>query len=364
VLHLAIGSDDFLKRAVEALVEIVELEAGYVILLRDDETWDAKPVAAYSKLKNTAKWVPSRTVLRGVVSKKIGIYTERQIDDGPSPSAAVYSEVSSAGKGAVVAAPLLDSQGAVIRVLYGECQVGDAGPDEIRLVLVKLLSSGVSAGLARQKKELEAAQEAARFEACFSKSLAAKLRTQPDMLKGKRATVTILFCDIRGYSGITTKPDPETSERWLHDVLGELSRCNRASRVQGMTKHLKGRVLLTGSARDALKSRYRTRRVVLTKVSGLEEPVSLFEAAAAGDGKAEFFAASEAALDALESALDAIEQESSIDSAAFSNAARQAGVLLGDHAGDGPLLLTLSRATDALIRDGQGCAKVWIPPGK
>jgi len=453
VLQLAIGSDDFLKRAVEALVEIVELDAAYILLLKSDG-WDLGPVASYSKFKPLMKWQPSKTVLNGIISKKIGIYSQRPIEDPASPEI-VYRDHSSMGKGAVVAAPLLDSAGDVIGVLYGECHIGDSGPDALRMALVKLLSSGVSAGLARQTKELEAAQEAARFEAFFSKSLAAKLRQQPDMLKGKKAIVTILFCDIRGYSTISTKLNPETAEKWLHDVLGELSRCildedgvvvdyigdevmamwgapeeqpdqteralraglamvralselnsrwketlwdeldlgvgihrgearvgncgtatkfkygalgdtvNRASRVQGMTKYLKCRVLMTGAAAEALtpKSRSNTRRVVLTRLAGIDQPVHLFEAVPKGEDRA-YFADSVAALDTLEGALEVLEAEKRFDSKAFSNAAQQAGKLLVSHLGDGPLLLTLSRATEALIRDGQGCTKVWTSPGK
>jgi len=454
VLQLAIGSDDFLKRAVEALVEIVELDAGYILLLKPDRSWDLDPKAAYAKFKPLVKWQPSKTVLNGVISKKIGVYSQRQIDDPASPEI-LYRDHSSAGKGAVVAAPLLDSTGEVIGVMYGECPIGDSGPDALRMALVKLLSSGVSAGLARQTKELEAAQEAARFEAFFSKSLAKKLRAQPDMLKGRKATVTILFCDIRGYSTISTRLNPETAEKWLHDVLGELSRCildedgvvvdyigdevmamwgapeeqpdqteralraglamvqalselnsrwketlseqldlgvgihrgeaqvgncgtatkfkygalgdtvNRASRVQGMTKYLKCRVLMTGAAAEALtpKSRSNTRRVVLTRLAGIDQPVHLFEAVPKGEDRA-YFADSVAALDTLEGALEVLEAEKRFDSKAFSNAAQQAGKLLVSHLGDGPLLLTLSRATEALIRDGQGCTKVWTPPGK
>jgi hypothetical protein len=57
-------------------------------------------------------------------------------------------------------------------------------------------------------------------------------------------------------------------------------------------------------------------------------------------------------------------REGRFDKGALAAAARQAGALLEAHPGDGPLTLTLSRATDALVRDGQGCEKVWTPPGK
>ena len=48
----------------------------------------------------------------------------------------------------------------------------------------------------------------------------------------------------------------------------------------------------------------------------------------------------------------------------WDRAAQQAGALLHEHCGDGPLLLTLSRATDALVREGRGFDPVGEPPGK
>ncbi len=93
-------------------------------------------------------------------------------------------------------------------------------------------------------------------------------------------------------------------------------------------------------------------RVVKTRVVNIEEPVDLYEVEAAGpEQRRRFFAESEAALDALESG-------------DFALAARKAGTLLLDQRGNGPLLLTLSRASQALIHDGRGFDPVWGPPGK
>jgi hypothetical protein len=49
---------------------------------------------------------------------------------------------------------------------------------------------------------------------------------------------------------------------------------------------------------------------------------------------------------------------------AHDRAARAAGALLADHTGDGPLLLVLARAADALVRGGADFDPVWVPPGK
>lgn len=450
VLQGAIGSVEFLPRAVEALVEIVGLSSGCV-LLRAGDRWAAEPVAAYPTGEPAGAWRPSPTVLAEVLASRQVFW--RAADDAGGPAAeSVMLGVGLAEKGVVVAAPLVDGRDDVTGVLYGELPGGAVGadPDRLKLALVKVLASGVSAGLARQKTE----RDAALFEAFFSKQLSDRLRRHPDMLDGKTATVTVLFCDIRGYSTLSARLDPGAVVRWLHDVLGEFSRCvldergvvvdyigdelmamwgapeeqpdqtdlavraglamlralpgldarwrgeigadlgvgigvhrgeavvgncgtrtkfkygplgdtvNRASRVQGLTKYLKCPLLITDAAHVALTGTYTTRRVVRTRLAGIDDPVSLFEVAAAGDDKGATFKASQAALDTLEQALGLTEGEGRFDGVGFSKAAREAGKLLGDHPGDGPLILTLSRATDALIRDGRGCTKIWTPPGK
>jgi adenylate cyclase len=449
VLQDAVGSADFLSRAAEALVQIVGLNSG-LVLLRRDGRWDDQPTVTFPPTAGARGLRPSTTILDKLLEQRTTLLEDSEDFQG-----------SLVGMAMVVAAPLVDAAGEVAGVLYGQLPQTDGTmfggadlPVPLKAVLVDMLACGVSAGLARQRQEREAARAQALFEQFFSESLARQLRDRPDMLKSKTATVTILFCDIRGYSTVSRRLGPEKTEEWLHEVLGVLSRCvieedgvlvdyigdellamwgapqtqpdqteravraglnmlralaglnrtwrervgadveigiginrgeaqvgnwgskykfkygalgdtvNIASRVQGMTKYLKCRLLVTKTARGHLGSKYAARRVVLTKLVNIDEPVDLYEVAAAGEGRAEFFAASESALDTLEQALDVLAGEGKFDKGAFANAARQAGAQLEAHPSDGPLILTLSRATDALVRDGQGCAKVWMPPGK
>lgn len=449
VLQDAVGSADFLTGAVKALVEIVGLNSG-VVLLRHDGKWDARPAITHPSDPLLGGLRPSTRVLDTLLRDR------RTLLDSPQDA-----QGSLVGMDTVVASPLLDARGEVVGALYGDMPQanatgfgGAALPAPLKAVLVDLLACGVSAGLARQRQEREAAKAQALFEQFFSESLARQLRDRPDMLKGKTAVVTLLFCDIRGYSTVSRRLGPEKTEEWLHQVLGVLSKCvldedgvlvdyigdellamwgapqpqpdqteravraglnmlrslaglnktwrdrvgselevgvginrgeaqvgnwgseykfkygalgdavNVASRVQGVTKYLKCRLLVTAAAREHLGGRYASRRVVRIKLVNIDEPVDLYEVAAAADGRAEFFAASEGALDKLEQALDVLARDGRFDRGALAAAARQAGALLEGHPSDGPLILTLSRATDALVRDGLGCEKVWTPPGK
>lgn len=127
---------------------------------------------------------------------------------------------------------------------------------------------------------------------------------------------------------------------------------NLAARVRGLTKYLRCNVLITAATRQALGDGFIARRVVRVRVVNMQTPVDLYEVERAGSPQRQtFFAESQAALEALEAG-------------DFTRAARLAGALLGENTGDGPLLLTLARATDALVRGGDGFDLVWTPPGK
>jgi adenylate cyclase len=345
-----------------------------------------------------------------------------------------------------VAAPILGADGQVIGALYGERRRAAAAPlypgGKLEAILVELLACGVATGLARQEQEKAALEAHVRFEQFFGPELARRLAREPNLLEGRHAEVTLLFCDVRGFSRFSEKLGPAETVRWMNDVLGELSErvldergvlvdyvgdellamwgapqdqpdqaaravhaalamlaalpavngrwqgvlggatevgigvntgpaqvgntgsrvkfkygplgntVNVASRVQGLTRYLKCRLLVTRATRQGLGDAFIARRVVKTRVVNVEEPVDLYEVEEAGsEERRRFFAASEAAADALEAG-------------DFALAASNAGALGLEHRGDGPLLLTLSRAVTALMHDGRGFDAVWDPPGK
>jgi adenylate cyclase len=431
VLQGAAGSDDFLARAVEAMLNIVGLHAASVLLYRDG-TW--VPVSASTPGLASAGG-PSGHVLGEVLGQGRTVWLH-------PGSTATDGRPSLLGIRTVVAAPLLDRDEQVIGALYGELR-HDGPPtpyedDGLRALLVEMLAGSVSAGLARQRAE----HDRALFQQFFPEALADKLLRRPELIQeGREAEVTVLFCDIRNYSRASEKLGSGVVS-WVSSVMERLSACvheyggvlvdyigdelmamwgapepqsdhalrataaalamlqaradldkawapqlgfetdlgiglhtgpaqvgntgtkyklkygplgdtvNVASRTQGLCKHLKCRLLVTRETRDRLGPGFAARRVVQVQFVGVPKPRHLYEVAEAGDPRGQFFAVSEEALDALEVRGD------------FPRAACLAGTLLQDHAGDGPLRLTLSRASEALFRDGLGFNAVWQAPGK
>jgi adenylate cyclase len=435
VLQSTIASVQFLDRAVEAMVSIVGLDSGRALRFEDDgyEVLAACPATA------EADWQPSRRVLDRVRHERRTVWQE------PSP-AAVAEALSLRLVQTVVAAPLLHPDGRVVGVLYGERRIGAGRPPrpvgKLEALLVDVLACGVATGLARQEQERAALSAQVRFEQFFTPDLARHLAREPNLLEGREAEVTLLFCDVRGFSRISERVGPAGTVRWIGAVMDELSRLvldeggvlvdyiadelvamwgapapqpdhaeraaraarafcaavpglnerwgptvgeamdlgvglnsgvaqvgntgsrfkfkygplgntvNLASRVQGLTKYLKCRLLVTAATRSRLGPAFAARRVCRARVVNIAEPVDLYEVEATGDRRqADFFLESEAALTALEGR-------------DFAGAALAAGALLQRHPGDGPLRLTLARASAMLVNDEAPFDPVWVPPGK
>ena len=138
-------------------------------------------------------------------------------------------DFSTRGIDAVVAAPILNGSGEVIGALYGERRLLSTKVQrpisQLEAMLVEVLASGVAAGLARVEQERAALQVRLQMEQFFTPTLAAKLEGHPELLKGRATDVSVLFCDIRGFSRVSEKLGPAKTVEWVADVMSDLSQC-------------------------------------------------------------------------------------------------------------------------------------------
>ena len=351
---------------------------------------------------------------------------------------------SLASLAAFIAVPILDRSGHVIGVLYGERQIplnGDL-PREITRTdahLMELLGYGVASELARRSHEEESRRLQIRFEQFFSPELARELEAQPNLLEGRDVDVSILFCDIRGFSRISERVDTQTIFRFINEVIGAVSECviqsggvvvdyigdavmamwgapqvqpnhaelackaamemfarlpelnavwrsrigedidfaiginsgparagnsgsehkfkygplgktvNLASRVQGATKYLKTRVLITRSTATAVSGKFHYRKICDGQVINVNEPVGFFELNSQIDH----------ALNAgYERALKMFEEKQ------FRAAARELSLLLEQYPEDGPTVVLLSRCVNAIVDGPDPGHPVLVLKGK
>lgn len=213
VVREASGSDAFLKAAVETACQIVGLDHTVLLVLDSKGRWRAK--AKYRKARGTTKKEISQTILKRVV--KTG---RTQVFDGMTwqPQGSSLADMKFA-----LGAPVLSREGEVVAVLYGDRRggIGTGRIMEIEAIFVEILAGAVAAGLARKEEE----ERRVALAGYFSPRVADILSQQPELLKPKQAEVSVLFCDIRGFSRITENAEPEFTFEWLQDVLSEVSQC-------------------------------------------------------------------------------------------------------------------------------------------
>jgi adenylate cyclase len=448
VLSSAASSSDFFQKAAQAVVDIVGLDHGRV-LLYDEAQWktaavDAAAAAApstQSQQGRAAEWRPSQHILQRVLQEKRTFWQDPAEMDLEDIGSLVGVEI-------VVVSPILDPQGAVIGAIYGDCRQDSpmaAAPKitKVEAIVVELLARGVAVGLARMEQEQAAVAARVQFEQFFTRELSQQLAREPNLLDGRDAEVSLLFCDIRAFSRISEKLGPERTVRWVSQVMGTLSDCvlkhqgvlvdyigdelmamwgapveqpnhaqlacqaaldmlnslpalnerwqpilgeplhigiglntgmarvgntgsrqkfkygplgntvNLASRVQGATKYLKCPLLLTEWTQSRLGDRFRTRRLCQVRVVNIQQPVCLYELLP------ESFPYWPNLKVRYEQALDEFNARN------FRPAARILSNLLGEVAqDDGPSLVLLSRAVNALVDGAEEKHPVWDLPGK
>jgi adenylate cyclase len=220
VFQSAASSPDFLRTAAQAAGEMVDLDE-VVVLLREEGDWATKVSHSRSGVPLPEEWRPSSTMLQRMLDERCTFFHVPRSDQ-------VQSLI---GVQSLVAAPILNSNGDVIGGLYGQRRLGTTTGSvraltELEAKLFEVLACGVASGLARLEQERQLVAERVRFEQFFTPELARMLEAGGgEMLAAREAEVTILFCDIKGFSRISRASGPELAVEWVRDVLSALSDC-------------------------------------------------------------------------------------------------------------------------------------------
>src|SRR5262249_13599642 len=130
------------------------------------------------------------------------------------------------GVESVVASPIFDPADKVIGAVYGSrtqlALSSDGGVGLLEAQPVQLLASAIGAGLARLDQETKAARLRVQFEQFFSANLARELERNPHLLDGQEREVTVLFCDVRGFTRLSEQLGPHETCRLLAEVMDRL----------------------------------------------------------------------------------------------------------------------------------------------
>ncbi len=216
VVREAAGSNAFVSRATQAVANIVGLDRAVMLRRAEDGRWEAE----HTSLREPVMSPPpiSQRLLNRV---ELGLRTETF---GNSPADAQGGSLMQVQ--CAVAAPVINRAGNLIRILYGDRWVQrpefpDNAIAPVEQKLVEVIASAVAAGILRQEEERQRLQ----LGEFFSPRVAQLLTQHEELLKGRDAEVTVLFCDIRGFSSVSERMGPVQTLEWLYDVLSELSQC-------------------------------------------------------------------------------------------------------------------------------------------
>ncbi len=234
VVQKAAGSDEFLRTAVQSTARMILLDNAYIIL-RDSEDWNI--VASYSRLNNSS-WqktepeddTPSLPAGCRQMLARLLRGGETLICEPNNATHSIESSLLSVDR--AVASPLLDADRRIIGALYGDRVFVGGDVDEpigdLEAALLEVMAGAVSAGILRLREEQARFQEQSlrtSMNQFFSEKVLQRLLKNEDLLQGRDAEVTVLFCDIRGFSEISERVGPQITIRWINDALTCLSQC-------------------------------------------------------------------------------------------------------------------------------------------
>jgi adenylate cyclase len=219
VVRQAAGSDGFFDAACTAAANMIDLDR-VMVLLYEGGNWRPRAV----KLTDPDTGVDTNNlkfsdglIARVLRTGKTVIYDPNNYMHSAGSSLMMLERA--------VASPITDEQGKPIGVLYGDRELGGTADGnaigELEAALLEVLAGAVSSGLARQREE----QRRASLTQFFSPRIAEQLECNQDLLTGQDAEVTVLFCDIRGFSAVAERVGPQRTIQWINEVLTELSLC-------------------------------------------------------------------------------------------------------------------------------------------
>jgi adenylate cyclase len=216
VQRAVVGSSEFYVETAKAVVELVGLDRG-LIMLRSGKEW----ILEAAHPAESARREVSHRVLAQVVAEGRTFYESFEVDN---------CSQSLQGVEAVVASPVFDARQEVVGVVYGTRDLRSAalqrrGIQPLEAQFVQLLAGAVSAGLARMQGEAEAARTRVQFEQFFSAELAGALERDPTLLEGQEREITVLFGDLRGFSGLSEIVGARRTYALLGDVMDSFTSC-------------------------------------------------------------------------------------------------------------------------------------------
>ncbi|MEM6364825.1 MAG: adenylate/guanylate cyclase domain-containing protein [Planctomycetota bacterium] len=226
VVQKSAGSGEFFDAVVRSAAGMVALDRAYILLM-DESNWKvrskfiASQASAETSIDMSAgEMLPvgcGSLLARMIRTNQTVLFDPNECHYTAGPSMLTLDRA--------VATPIRGESGSIIGALYGDRKLDVARSDttisDLEATLLEIMAGAVSAGLARQRQE----EIRAAMTQFFSPTVTEHLEHNEDLLSGRDAEVSVLFCDIRGFSRICERVGPQRTFEWINDVLTRLSQC-------------------------------------------------------------------------------------------------------------------------------------------
>jgi adenylate cyclase len=218
-LQEPINSPKYFHGIAQAVMRVMDMDRVQIIT-REAGNWVYDDKNTFFKSPNTELDSPSRKLLDRVLSTgRLATYP----DDSQEVTSESLAEMQTA-----IASPLFDptnKNGELLGVLYADRCWRMGSRRNVTITsdekeFIGILTVATAYRLENVKKE----RELTTYQQFFSQKVIDNLLDKGDaFLEGKDTEVSVLFCDIRGFSKATDTMEANAAMHWLSDTLSELS---------------------------------------------------------------------------------------------------------------------------------------------
>lgn len=212
--RVAAGSRELFALAAQAVFNPGGLD-GCMVLQRQAEAWEI--VASYLPYPDHGIHYRGSLVDLVKASGKTYFHDCRNVDEETQEN---QSHVA-------VVCPIFDAEQNVVAALYGFRSLHRTnqrrGIRFFEAQFVQVVADALSAAMVRLKSEAQAAKSLVLLEQAFPRKIAAQLTSGIDALAPRVQEVTVLFCDMRGFSPIADRISVNQTYDLLSDAMDRFS---------------------------------------------------------------------------------------------------------------------------------------------
>ncbi len=217
-----VSSEGFYLGIAQAVASIIDVDRAEIILW-DGKDWQFDAGRRFVNARIAVDQVrsPSYSMLGQLLkTKQIVVYPNEK------KAATELQSISVQALHTAIACPILDfidGKNEILGVLYAdrslntERSVGKVMEAEQRLIAI--LATAIASSIATRKRETLVT----KYQQFFSPKVTQAISLNPALLDGEDCEVSVLFCDIRGFSQTTDSIGTKAAMTWIGDTLSELS---------------------------------------------------------------------------------------------------------------------------------------------